>query len=139
MRRGELLSTGSTSISADGEAISNQDDDDYDANDSDDSVPIPRTKSQLSVMIAQERRKSGSYELGNSPVQPAQRTLKVREGPSQKDQDEEKDEGELVMMGRRDGVTKAGGVSRSVKGKKRMDPGDSEDLAYQSPPTPPLY
>jgi len=55
------------------------------------------------------------------------------------DDDEEDGEDELVMMGRRDGVTKAGGLSSTAKGKRRMSPKEGEEFRYHSPPTPPLY
>ena len=150
LRQSGVPSTGKPNISAqeEEEANSSQDDDGYDANESDDNVPLPRTKSQLSVMIAHERRKSESYELGNSSMQLDQRPPKAgpesckkdeREGEEGEEEEEEEEEDELVMMGRRDGVTKAGGVSSVAKGKQRMSPRGGEDLRYQSPPTPPLY
>ena len=139
-RRGGMLSTENTSFPAEEEeAISNQDDEDYDANETDDNVSLPRTKSQLSLMIAHERRKSGSYELGNSPVKSEQQPLQGRQRSSRKGNGKEEDEDELVMMGRRDGGTKARGVTSSAKGKNRMSPRGSEEVGYQSPPTPPLY
>jgi len=107
-------------------------------NDGDDQdiPPLPRTKSQLSLMIESERQKSGSYELPSSPVA-AMRPCDNQAKPPQED---DENEGDLLMMGRRDGVTKAGGVSEEVRRKQRLGNGSDVDrTAYQSPPTSPLY
>jgi len=55
------------------------------------------------------------------------------------DDKEEVDEEDVVLMGRRDGVTKAGGVSKNIKSKQRMGPMGGEEFEYQSPPSPPLF
>jgi hypothetical protein len=116
-------------------AIADDDDDDEE-----DIVPLPRTKSQLSMMIEQERRKSGTHELRPSPLQ-----QEVRKGdgdntvskPNDKDDDDGDDD--LLMMGRKDGVTRAGAIGNKARGKQKMSSERGDKLRHQSPPTPPLY
>ena len=116
-------------------AIAEDDDDDED-----DIVPLPRTKSQLSMMIDHERRKSGTRELRPSPLQ--QEVLKGGgdKKPSEPD-DNDGDDGDddLLTMGRKDGVTRAGAVSSKARGKQKKSPKGGDHFLYQSPPTPPLY
>ena len=116
-------------------AIADDDDDDEE-----DIVPLPRTKSQLSMMIEHERRRSGTHELRPSPLQ-----QEVRKGPGKNtapkrdDNDEDDEDDDLLTMGRKDGVTKAGAISTKARGKQKMSTKGSDNFRYQSPPTPPLY
>ena len=117
-------------------AIADDDDDD----DDDDIIPLPRTKSQLSLMIDQERRKSGTHELRPSPLQQEVHKEggdKTASKPKDNDDDEEDDD--LLIMGRKDGVTRAGTMDGKARGKQKMSLKDSDKFRYQSPPTPPLY
>src|SRR5205823_2959053 len=51
----------------------------------------------------------------------------------------DEDDDDLLMMGRKDGVTKAGTIKSKARGKQRSSPNNSDGFRYQSPPTPPLY
>ena len=123
----------------DSHAIADEDDDDDAAEEAKEKekeegiVPLPRTKSQLSMMIDQERRKSGTHELRPSPLQ-----QEVCKGVGGDDTGNEEDD-DLLMMGRKDGVTKAGTIKSKARGKQRSSPNNSDGFRYQSPPTPPLY
>jgi hypothetical protein len=113
---------------------------DDDDDDDDDIIPLPRTKSQLSLMIDQERRKSGTHELRPSPLQQEVRKEggdKTASKPKNNDDDDEDDD--LLTMGRKDGVTRAGAIDGKARGKQKMIMKDSDKFRYQSPPTPPLY
>ena len=113
---------------------------DDDEDDEQDIVPLPRTKSQLSMMIDHERRKSGTHELRPSPLQ--REVHKESEDQTvSKAQDDEDDDGEddLLTMGRKDGVTRAGAISSKARGKQKISPIGSDKFRYQSPPRPPLY
>jgi hypothetical protein len=111
-----------------------------DDDDEEDIVPLPRTKSQLSMMIEQERRKSGTHELRPSPLQQEVRKG-VGDATASKPGDNDNDDGDdnLLMMGRKDGVTKAGAIGNKARGKQKASPRGSDKFQYQSPPTPPLY
>jgi hypothetical protein len=124
-------------------AIADDDDDDEE-----DIVPLPRTKSQLSMMIDQERRKSGTHELRPSPLQHEVRkgdgdktVSKPKDNDDDDDEDDDDDDGDddLLMMGRKDGVTRAGAISNKARGKQKMSSERRDKFRYQSPPTPPLY
>lgn len=97
---------------------------------SDDHMELPRTKSQLSLLIKIKRDENGSQDLG--PDEKAQE-------PKGKDKDTGKaqsKEEELLSMARGDGVTKAGGVQvpKSLRLSEHDDPG------YTSPSSPePLF
>ena len=91
------------------------------------------------MMIEQERRKSGTHELRPSPLQQEvhkgngdQTTSKPNDG----EDDEEEDE--LLTMGRKDGITRAGVISSNTRGKQNMSRKGSDKFRYQSPPTSPL-
>jgi hypothetical protein len=121
----------------DSDAIADEDDDEEEEakkkEKEENIVPLPRTKSQLSMMIDQERRKSGRHELRPSPLQ-----QKVCKGVGGDDTGNE-EEDDLLMMGRKDGVTKAGTIKSKSRGKQISSPNNSDGFRYQSPPTPPLY
>ena len=104
----------------------------------DEEAVLPRTKSQLSMLIAHARRKSSSHELpGPSSLQQGQNDCCSK---AEKNQVEDEKEDGLLMMGRKDGVTKAGGLSSVARGKRMMgEQIEPEKFAYQSPPTPPLF
>lgn len=118
--------------------------DDYATNVSDTeavAVPIPRTKSQLSMAIADLRR---SQSLGE---QEAETSFAVTSPQIEKEQEAlisgkqgkkpSEEEENLLAMGRKDGVTKAGGVNLPkelmVEGKFELPGG-----GYESPEEP-LY
>ena len=118
-------------------AIADDDDDD----DDDDIIPLPRTKSQLSLMIDQERRKSGTHELRPSPLHQEVHKKggdKTASKPKDNDDDDDEDD-DLLVMGRKDGVTRAGAINGKARGKQKMSLKDSDKFQYQPPPTPPLY
>jgi hypothetical protein len=119
-------------------AIADDDDDD----DDDDIIPLPRTKSQLSLMIDQERRRSGTHELRPSPLQQEVRKEggdKTAHKSKDNDDDDDDEDDDLLTMGRKDGVTRAGAIDGKARGKQKMSTKDSDKFRYQSPPTPPLY
>lgn len=118
-------------------AIADDDDDD-----DDDILPLPRTKSQLSLMIDQERRKSGTHELRPSPLhQEVHKEGGDKTAPKPKDNDDNDNDGDddLLTMGRKDGVTRAGAIGGKGRGKQKLSLKDGDKFLYQSPPTPPLY
>jgi hypothetical protein len=116
---------------------------DDDEDDDDDIFPLPRTKSQLSLMIDQERRKSGTHELRPSPLQQEVHKEggdKTASKPKDNDDDDDDDgDDDLLTMGRKDGVTRAGTISGKARGKQKTSLKDGDKFLYQSPPTPPLY
>jgi hypothetical protein len=117
-------------------AIADDDDDD----DNDDILPLPRTKSQLSLMIDQERRKSGTHELRPSPLQQEVHNDSGDKRDSKpKDNEDDDEDDDLLTMGRKDGVTRAGAIGGKARGKQNMSLKVSDKFLYQSPPTPPLY
>ncbi|EXJ81153.1 hypothetical protein A1O3_07443 [Capronia epimyces CBS 606.96] len=108
----------------------------------DDNVRLPRTKSQLSLLIKQKRDETGSQDLG--PEAKAQGRGGQDEG---KNNDEGKGKGkgkgkentkskeeELLSMGRRGGVTKAGGVQ--VPKPQRLSEHDDPGHISSSSPEP---
>lgn len=109
------------------------DDDDHDHEEQDDEeedeedsgLELPRTKSQLSLLIHETRKQSGSQNLGPSVLSPA----------SKGDQPLGKEEEKLLSMGRKDGVTKAGGVQLPERQRLRSNSGNK----YRSPSPPPLF
>lgn len=109
----------------DRDSDSDSDEDDEDDEDDDDNLQmkLPRTKSQLSLLIQHKREQTGSQDLGppSSPEDAAKPRAK-----------EKSKEEELLSMGRRDGVTKAGGVqiTRQQRVVARDEP---EDLSSSSP------
>lgn len=130
-----------TNFSTSPEEDANSDDDRDDAEEAieeGEPTPLPRTKSQLSLMIDHERKRSRSYEIGQSPLNPNQ-PPKPGAKSCEKGTGAQGGEDDLLTMGRRDGVTKAGGLSINARGKQRTQMGLPEELGYQSPPTPPLY
>lgn len=115
-------------------AIADDDDDDEQA-----IVSLPRTKSQLSVMIEHERRKSGTHELRPSPLQQEVRKgADDQPGSNTKDEDDQGDD-DLLTMARKEGVTRAGTNNTKTRGKQKLSPKSRNKFQYQSPPTPPLY
>ena len=104
----------------------------------DEGAVLPRTKSQLSMLIAHARRKSSSQELpGPSPLQ---QDHDSNYSKAENDNPNNYEEDGLLMMGRNDGVTRAGGLSSVARGKRVMgEQTEPEKFAYQSPPTPPLF
>jgi hypothetical protein len=94
-------------------AIEDDDDDDgEDDDDDDDMPPLPRTKSQLSVLIDKERKYSGSTNLG--PEKPRRAAGPGKDDKDTNDDDEE-EENELLTMARRDKKGKPGDPDRPFK------------------------
>lgn len=95
---------------------------------SDDAVELPRTKSHLSLLIKHKREETGSLDLG-----PEGRSGETSRKSKEKDKAKSKEE-DLLSMGRRNGVTKAGGVqvpaSQRVTGDEpgRFSPSSPEPL-----------
>ncbi|ETI23775.1 hypothetical protein G647_05581 [Cladophialophora carrionii CBS 160.54] len=105
--------------------------DDGDSDSSSSPMELPRTKSQLSLLINSKRSETGSSDIG-PPAQAHESKGKDNEA-RQKARSKEQ---ELLSMGRRDGVTKAGGVQ--VPRQQRVS--ELEDPAYQSQSSPePLF
>lgn len=82
--------------------------------DEDDMPALPRTKSQLSILIDKERKMSGSTNLGPDPARQENRR---RRGMTQDDEGEETAENELLIMARKD---RRGPITD--KGKVAVDP-----------------
>jgi hypothetical protein len=80
------------------EEESSSDDESDDESDDDDMPALPRTKSQLSMLIDKERKYSGGMNLG--PETSRQDTRAVKNSKEKGKDDEE--ENELLMMARRD-------------------------------------
>ncbi|OAG36617.1 hypothetical protein AYO21_09177 [Fonsecaea monophora] len=109
------------------EAVSDDADDD---DSSLENMQLPRTKSQLSLLIQTKRDEIGSSDIGPAGEQ---ENNKGKEQAKEKAQSREED---LLSMGRRDGVTKAGGV----QGRKQHRISEIEDPGYFSPSSPePLF
>ncbi|EXJ66111.1 uncharacterized protein A1O5_10726 [Cladophialophora psammophila CBS 110553] len=104
-----------------------------DADDDDSSLEnmqLPRTKSHLSLLIQNRRDQTGSSDIG-----PATESRDSSGKEKEKEKAKSKEE-ELLSMGRRDGVTKAGGVQ--VPKQHRIS--ELEDPGYMSPSSPePLF
>ncbi|OAL20736.1 hypothetical protein AYO22_08745 [Fonsecaea multimorphosa] len=104
-----------------------------DANDDDSSLEnmqLPRTKSQLSLLIQNRRDETGSSDIG-----PETESQDPKGKGKEKEKAQSKEE-ELLSMGRRDGVTKAGGIQ--VRKQHRIS--EIEDPGYMSPSSPePLF
>jgi hypothetical protein len=106
-----------------------------DASDSDTSsdghMELPRTKSQLSLLINNKRSETGSSDIGPES-QPKAANGKDKDAREKTRSKEE----ELLSMGRRDGVTKAGGIQ--VPKQQRVS--ELEGPGYESPSSPePLF
>lgn len=108
------------------EAIS----DSSDSDSSSDHMELPRSKSQLSLLIKNKRSETGSSDIGPPQTQEAKAKEKeAREKAKSKEQ-------ELLSMGRRDGVTKAGGIQ--VPKQQRVS--ELDDPGSLSPSSPePLF
>jgi hypothetical protein len=105
--------------------------DDSDSDSSSSPMELPRTKSQLSLLINSKRSETGSSDIG--PPAQAQESKGKEKEARQKARSKEQ---ELLSMGHRDGVTKAGGVQ--VPKQQRVS--ELEDPGYQSPSSPePLF
>lgn len=101
------------------------DDSDSDSDEDDDlQMKLPRTKSQLSLLIQHKREQTGSQDLG-PPSSPEEATKPPRGKEKSKEE-------ELLSMGRRDGVTKAGGV-QVTRQQRVMARDEPEDLSSSSP------
>ena len=96
-------------------------------------IMLPRTRSQLSLAIQERRRLSGSQNLG--PGANNGNKAKGKGKAHNKDKDKEDTEDELLKMGRRDGVTKAGGP-RSRQPLRASPP---QHQRYRSPTPPPIF
>jgi hypothetical protein len=81
----------------DDEEEDEDDEDDEDEDEDDDMPPLPRTKSQLSMLIDKERKYSGSTNLGPQKLRRA-----AGPGKDVKDAIEDDEENELLIMARRD-------------------------------------
>ena len=90
--------------------------------DQDQPLQLPRTKSQLSLLIKHKRDQTGSQDLG-----PQSPTIPAPSEPKEKSK-----EAELLSMGRRDGVTKAGGVQ--VPRQQRLSDNDPSKSSIPSSP-----
>ncbi|KAJ4546414.1 hypothetical protein HRR77_004945 [Exophiala dermatitidis] len=105
------------------------------ANDDDshtENVGLPRTKSQLSLLIKQERDATGSHELGPG-AGPTNRNVKSK---GKEKENTRSNEQELLSMGQQGGVTKAGGVQ--VPEQQRLS--EHHDPRYESSSSPePLF
>lgn len=110
---------------SDSDSEEDEDEDEEDDDDDDDNLQmiLPRTKSQLSLLIQHKRDQTGSQDLGPASF--------PEEGVKPQIKEKSKEE-ELLSMGRRDGVTKAGGVQtpRQQRVAGRDEP---EDLSSSSP------
>jgi hypothetical protein len=145
--RDALTTEAQTRPRRDSGAIADEDDDEEggggggggEEEEQEEDIVLPRTKSQLSMMIEQERRKSGTYELRPSPLQQEVRKGVGNDTASKPNDNENEADDGLLMMGRKDGVTKAGTIGSKARGKQRSSPNQSDGFRYQSPPTPPLY
>jgi hypothetical protein len=94
-------------------------------------MELPRTKSQLSLMINNKRSETGSFDIGPE----AQPQVANRKDKEAREKTRSKEE-ELLSMGRRDGVTKAGGIQ--VPRQQRVS--ELEGPGYESPSSPePLF
>ena len=96
---------------------------------------LPRTRSQLSLAIQERRRLSGSQNLGPGPNNGNKAKGKGKGKAQDKEKDKEDTEDELLKMGRRDGVTKAGGP-RSRQPLRASPP---QHQRYRSPTPPPIF
>ncbi|KIW27590.1 uncharacterized protein PV07_07319 [Cladophialophora immunda] len=109
------------------EAVSDDADDD---DSSLENMQLPRTKSQLSLLIQTRRDETGSSDIG-----PATEPQDSKGKEKEKEKAHSKEE-ELLSMGRRDGVTKAGGIQ--VRKQHRIS--EIEDPGSLSPSSPePLF
>ncbi len=79
-------------------AVEEEGDDTSDASD-DDEPALPRTKSQLSMLIDKERKYSGGTNLGPERAKQENRYLKDKSNTQDNDEEEEN---ELLVMARRD-------------------------------------
>jgi hypothetical protein len=93
---------------------------------SDEAVELTRTKSQLSLLIKHKREQTGSLDLG-----PEERSGDMS-GKKSKEKDKAKSkEEDLLSMGRKNGVTKAGGVQ--VPASQRVTGDDPGRFSPSSP------
>ncbi|KAK5192844.1 hypothetical protein LTR99_010278 [Exophiala xenobiotica] len=92
---------------------------------SDEAVELTRTKSQLSLLIKHKREQTGSLDLG-----PEERFGETSGKPKEKDKAKSKEE-DLLSMGRKNGVTKAGGVQ--VPASQRVTGDDPGRFSPSSP------
>ena len=98
-------------------------------------VMLPRTRSQLSMAIEQQRRISGSSNLGPPEEHAETQSSKSKGKGKGKELENEDMEDELLKMARKDGVTKAGGPRSRLP--LRMSP--SSVQRYRSPTPPPIF
>jgi hypothetical protein len=133
LRRGSVLDAARTQLSAETAAIDDSDEEE-DGDDKDTLVMLPRTRSQLSLAIHQQRRISGPQNLGPVAGGVPDR-LKGKGKGKANDTDKEDTEDELLAMGRKDGVTKAGGPRSRLP--LRATP--SSEQRYRSPTPPPIF
>jgi hypothetical protein len=106
-------------------ALKTDSDTDDNSEDAGPEIPLLRTKSQLSLMIKHRRSETGSQDLG--PQEAAGMKMPGKEKTKEE---------ELLSMGRRDGVTKAGGVQVP----KQQRASEHAEPRYYSPSSPePLF
>jgi hypothetical protein len=135
LRRGSVLDAARTQLSAETAAIDDSDEGEDD-DDEDTLVMIPRTTSQLSLAIQEQRRISGSQNLGQVAGSVPDRLKEEGKGKGKaNDTDKEDAEDELLAMARKDGVTKAGGPRSRLP--LRATP--SSEQRYRSPTPPPIF
>jgi hypothetical protein len=102
----------------------------------DDTPALPRTKSQLSMLINKERKHSGSADLGpKSSTQENQRT-----SDKGNIEDDEEEENELLLMARRDKKGKAKDPDQPFRAAARKGFGrDSSDDGNGPRSPPPVF
>ncbi len=118
-------------------AIEEEDDDDASDTDDDDGPALPRTKSQLSMLIDKERKYSASTNLGLEPTK--QENRYGRDKSNAKDDDGE-EENELLVMARRDNKGKATDPDQPFKAAAKKGlwkgGGDDDDIGRSRSPPP---
>lgn len=116
--------------------IEEESDDVSDAND-DDGLVLPRTKSQLSMLINKERKYSGSTNLGLEPTKQENRHGKDK---SDTGDDDEEEENELLVMARRDNKGKPKDPDQPFKAAAKKGlwkgGGGDDDLGHSRSPPP---
>lgn len=137
IRRGSALVVTHVSRSTETAAIdSDEGEDDDDAKDDEDTVVmLPRTRSQLSLAIQEHKRISGSLGLPDLGTKTSPERSKVKGKGKANDADKEDTEDELLAMGRRDGVTKAGGPRSRMPIRSNA----GSEQRYRSPTPPPIF
>ena len=103
--REENLNLGPSRLRTSMASAAISDNSDSESDSSAEQMELPRTKSQLSLLIRNRRSETGSSDIG-----PAGRAKASKGKDNEAREKARSKEEELLSMGRRDGVTKAGGV-----------------------------